>query len=62
MIERPVSTGRQEFGTNKDNWPLTEPIIKIGALDQTSGMTDEMLHNVYLYKFANDKDVNQLWY
>lgn len=37
LIERPVSTGTQEFGTQKDKWPLTKPITKIGALFQTSG-------------------------
>lgn len=36
-LQRPSSTGRQEYGTNKKNWPLSEPVIKLEALAQTSG-------------------------
>ncbi|KAJ8925554.1 hypothetical protein NQ315_009394 [Exocentrus adspersus] len=37
ILDRPVSTGVQEFGTNKKNYPLGQPIIKVEALAQTSG-------------------------
>lgn len=37
ILDRPVSSGVQEFGTQKDKWPLTEPITKIGVQFQTSG-------------------------
>lgn len=37
MINRPVSTSIQEFGTQKQNWPVSEPVTKIEALAQTSG-------------------------
>ncbi|XP_074027296.1 uncharacterized protein isoform X2 [Leptinotarsa decemlineata] len=37
LIQRPLSTGVQQFGTQKNEWPLTEPVIKIEARAQTSG-------------------------
>lgn len=37
IFDRPVSSSRQEFGTNRKNWPLSEPVVKIEALAQTSG-------------------------
>ncbi|KAJ8952857.1 hypothetical protein NQ314_007463 [Rhamnusium bicolor] len=40
LLERPVSTGIQEFGTNKNDYPLGEPIIKVEALAQTSGQAE----------------------
>ncbi|CAG9813286.1 unnamed protein product [Phaedon cochleariae] len=37
MFHRPVSNGIQEYGTNRDKWPLTEPLPKLEAYGQTSG-------------------------
>ncbi|XP_018569700.1 probable aldehyde oxidase gad-3 [Anoplophora glabripennis] len=37
LLQRPISSGIQEFGTNTKNYPLGEPIIKVEALAQTSG-------------------------
>ncbi|KAJ8949770.1 hypothetical protein NQ318_018999 [Aromia moschata] len=37
LLKRPVSKGVQEFGTNKKKYPLSEPVIKLEALVQTSG-------------------------
>ncbi|CAG9860743.1 unnamed protein product [Phyllotreta striolata] len=36
-LERPLSKGSQEYGTIKNEWPLTEPIPKLESLAQTSG-------------------------
>ncbi|XP_077297593.1 uncharacterized protein LOC143919252 [Arctopsyche grandis] len=36
-FNRPVSSGKQEFDTNKDIWPLNEPVLKIEGLVQCSG-------------------------
>lgn len=36
-LNRPISSGIQEFETNEAKYPLTEPISKIEALSQTSG-------------------------
>lgn len=38
MLNRPVSSSTQEYGTIKADWPLTEPITKLEALTQTSGI------------------------
>nr|XP_023021560.1 indole-3-acetaldehyde oxidase-like [Leptinotarsa decemlineata] len=38
LLQRPVSTGVQEYGTNKSKWPLTEPVHKVEGLAQTSGI------------------------
>lgn len=43
QIIRPLSTARQEYGTNKKNWPLSEPVIKLEALAQTSGIDSRIL-------------------
>lgn len=37
LIERPISSGIQAFDTVEKNYPLTQPIIKLEALMQTSG-------------------------
>ncbi|XP_018569701.1 xanthine dehydrogenase/oxidase-like [Anoplophora glabripennis] len=37
LLQRPLSSGIQEFGTNKDKFPLGEPLAKVEALAQTSG-------------------------
>lgn len=50
-IERPVSSGTQEFGTQRENWPVSEPVIKLEALAQTSG-TYQILKKL-LYKCYN---------
>ncbi|KAL8614120.1 hypothetical protein ACOMHN_026337 [Nucella lapillus] len=36
-LERPVSSGVQTYGTQKVEWPLTEPMTKRDAAYQTSG-------------------------
>lgn len=36
-FDRPVSSAKQEFDTNKDVWPLNQPIPKIEAVVQCSG-------------------------
>ncbi|CAH1997051.1 unnamed protein product [Acanthoscelides obtectus] len=40
MLERPLSTATQEFGTNTKNYPLSEPVPKVEALAQTSGQAE----------------------
>ena len=37
ILERPLSSGIQSFETNKEEWPLTQPVLKIGGIFQTSG-------------------------
>ncbi|XP_065079602.1 xanthine dehydrogenase/oxidase-like [Ochlerotatus camptorhynchus] len=37
VLDRPVSTGSQQFDTIPQNWPLTKNIPKIEGLAQTSG-------------------------
>lgn len=36
-FDRPVSTGAQEYGTNKSLYPMTQPVVKLEAFAQTSG-------------------------
>lgn len=33
-LSRPVSTGQQTYDTNKMEWPLTEPLMKLEARAQ----------------------------
>ena len=33
-FQRPVSSGSQTYGTNPDNYPITEPLTKLTALLQ----------------------------
>lgn len=42
MLERPLSTGTEEFQTNKSMYPITEPVPKIEGLLQTSGTYNYM--------------------
>ncbi|KAL1517488.1 hypothetical protein ABEB36_001248 [Hypothenemus hampei] len=37
LLLRPLSSGVQEFSTDKTEYPVTEPIVKLEALAQTSG-------------------------
>ncbi|CAG9861069.1 unnamed protein product [Phyllotreta striolata] len=37
LLGRPLSEGTQEYGTIKENWPLTQPIPKLESLAQASG-------------------------
>lgn len=40
ILQRPLSQGHQEFGTNKSTYPLSEPLIKVEALAQTTGQAE----------------------
>lgn len=44
-LERPISSGSQEYSTNPSVYPVSEPIIKIEAMAQTSGRKTAMLVN-----------------
>ncbi|KAL1140403.1 hypothetical protein AAG570_000335 [Ranatra chinensis] len=37
LLDRPLSSGKQEFDTDRNIWPLNKPIPKIEALIQCSG-------------------------
>lgn len=37
IFDRPVSSSTQEFGTQKENHPLSQPVLKVEALAQTTG-------------------------
>ena len=45
MLERPISTGVQDYETNASLYPLTQAIPKIEALAQTSG-TKSLICNI----------------
>lgn len=64
IIDRPISSGTQEFGTQKKNWPLSEPVIKLEALAQTSGkFSDERTNeNGKLSLRENVKSVSEYFY
>uniref|UniRef100_A0A1B0CV50 Putative xanthine dehydrogenase n=1 Tax=Lutzomyia longipalpis TaxID=7200 RepID=A0A1B0CV50_LUTLO len=51
-IERPLSSGQQHYNTVPEKYPLTQPIMKIGALLQCSGEA-EYVNDIYLH--------NALW-
>ncbi|XP_018304122.1 xanthine dehydrogenase 1-like [Mycetomoellerius zeteki] len=36
-LERGLNSGKQDYDTKLDEWPLTEPIQKLESLEQTSG-------------------------
>lgn len=53
ILKRPLSKGTQVYDTNKDEYPLTEPIVKYDGLAQVSGTaqyTNDVTHRH-----------NQLW-
>lgn len=37
LLQRPLSSGTQSFDTVEKNYPLTQPVMKLEALMQTSG-------------------------
>ncbi|CAG9770996.1 unnamed protein product [Ceutorhynchus assimilis] len=39
MLSRPLASGIQEYGTNEAMYPVTQPVVKLEALAQTSGQT-----------------------
>ncbi|XP_050507821.1 xanthine dehydrogenase isoform X1 [Diabrotica virgifera virgifera] len=43
LLDRPISTGTQEYGTNEDEWPLTQPIPKLESLVQCSGEAEYVM-------------------
>lgn len=53
ILERPMSSGTQIYDTQKDKFPLTEPIVKVEGLAQISGTA----------KYSNDIPhfINELW-
>ncbi|KAL4224843.1 hypothetical protein ACF0H5_015539 [Mactra antiquata] len=36
-LHRPLSSGQQSYGTKKDEWPLTEPLLKLEGSAQVTG-------------------------
>nr|CAI5857536.1 unnamed protein product [Callosobruchus analis] len=40
ILQRPLSVAIQEYGTNPQNYPLSEPVPKIEAMAQTSGQAE----------------------
>lgn len=36
-LERELSSGSQNYDTDRDNWPISQPVTKLEALLQTSG-------------------------
>ncbi|KYN35640.1 Xanthine dehydrogenase, partial [Trachymyrmex septentrionalis] len=37
LLERRLSSGKQDFNTHEDMWPVTKPMPKLESLEQTSG-------------------------
>jgi xanthine dehydrogenase/oxidase len=37
LLHRELSSGRQEYDTDRNLWPVNQPIPKVGAIYQTSG-------------------------
>lgn len=37
ILERPLSTGKRDYETNKSVWPLNKPVPKLEAVAQCSG-------------------------
>ncbi|XP_052067278.1 uncharacterized protein LOC127706662 [Mytilus californianus] len=46
---RPLSSGQQSYDTKPMEWPLTEPLIKLEALDQCTGKA-EYINDIPEYK------------
>jgi hypothetical protein len=51
ILERPVSTGKQDFETNKSVWPLNKPVPKMEAVIQCSGKT-ELGYSAHFYNVS----------
>lgn len=52
LLHRPLSSGRQTFDTQPNNYPLTQPVIKLDALMQTSG--EALYQNDIRYRDDDD--------
>ena len=37
LLQRELSSGKQDFAIDRETWPLNKPSPKIGAIHQTSG-------------------------
>lgn len=50
LLQRPISSGVQEYSSNKDRYPLSKPMVKLEALSQTSGtyFVLKLKYNVYI--------------
>lgn len=53
LLQRPLSSGTQTYDTQKDKFPITEPVVKNDGLAQISGVA----------KYSNDMQhyYNELW-
>jgi xanthine dehydrogenase/oxidase len=43
LLERPLCTGVQDFGTDESSYPVSKPISKIESLAQTSGQAEYIM-------------------
>jgi xanthine dehydrogenase/oxidase len=47
ILERPISTGKQDFETDKSVWPLNKPVPKLEAITQCSGESHSLCTMVH---------------
>ena len=47
-FQRPVSTGTQTYGTNPNNYPITQPMTKMTALLQVNSSCHYTLPNLHI--------------
>ncbi|XP_063399739.1 xanthine dehydrogenase/oxidase-like [Mytilus trossulus] len=48
-LQRPLSSGQQSYDTKPMEWPLTEPLIKLEAMNQTTGKA-QYINDIPLHK------------
>ncbi|CAC5385055.1 XDH [Mytilus coruscus] len=48
-LQRPLSSGQQSYDTKPMEWPLTEPLMKLEAMNQTTGKA-QYINDIPLHK------------
>ncbi|CAG2214889.1 XDH [Mytilus edulis] len=48
-LQRPLSSGQQSYDTKPMEWPLTEPLMKVEAMNQTTGKA-QYINDIPLHK------------
>lgn len=48
-LERGFSSGKQDYETDENQWPLNKPVIKLEARAQTSGISFVIARVYFFY-------------
>lgn len=57
LLERPLSSGKHDFETDKSKWPLTKPVSKVEALIQCAGTLSKFYITCFYQNSAKKYDI-----